>query len=77
MAEPTKIWYTIEVLYRHDNEVKREAIRNVSPQKLIQFREIFFSVGFAVTIDASHQIIIAPWNIRSIDVWRQDKFFKG
>jgi hypothetical protein len=53
-------------------------LRNVTPNKLKEFRETFFTVGLAVHDpgDVKHWIIISPFNIVTIDVWLQDHFFK-
>lgn len=75
MAEP---FYTIEVNYTHGQELKREVLRNVTGKKLKEFRETFFTVGYAVhdPNDVKHWIIISPFNILTIDVWLQEKFFR-
>ena len=72
-------FFSIEVYYTHGNESKREVYRNITGAKLKQFREEFFLCGVAVpdpADPAKHWIIISPFNITSIDVWLQDKFFK-
>ena len=72
-------FFSIEVYYNHGNENKREVYKNITGAKLKQFREDFFSAGVAVpdpADPAKHWIIISPFNITSIDVWLQDKFFK-
>lgn len=71
--------FSIEVYYTHGTETKREVYRNITGAKLKQFREDFFSAGVAVPDPkdpARHWVIISPFNIVSIDVWLQDKFFK-
>ena len=69
--------YTIEVFYKHDAELKREVVRNVTGKKLKEFRETFFTVGFAVhdQNDLKHWIVVSPHRIHSIDIYLQDKFF--
>jgi hypothetical protein len=69
--------FTIEIFFKHDNEVKREVLRNITGAKLKEFRETFFTVGFAVIdpADAKHWIIISPFRITQIDVWLQSKFY--
>jgi len=72
-------FFSIEVYYTHGNEVKREIYKNITGSKLKEFRETFFSAGVAVpdpADPAKHWTIISPFNITSIDVWLQDKFFK-
>ena len=70
--------FTIEVFYKHDAELKREVLKNITGQKLKEFRETFFTVGLAVhdPNDVKHWIVVSPFKIHSIDVWLQDKFFK-
>ncbi len=72
------MFYTVEVFYKHDNELKREVLRNLTGKKLKEFRETFFTVGFAVhdQSDLKHWIIISPFNIITIDVYLQEKFFR-
>jgi len=72
-------FFSIEVYYNHNGELKREVYRNITGAKLKQFREDFFSAGVAVpdpADPAKHWLIISPFIITSIDVWLQDKFFK-
>jgi len=71
-------FFTIEVFYKQDNELRREVLKNITAQKLKEFRETFFTVGLAVhdPENASHWVIVSPFNIVTIDVWAQEKFFK-
>jgi hypothetical protein len=72
-------FFSIEVYYKHGNELKREQYRNITGAKLKEFRETFFTAGVAVMDPADpgrHWTIISPFNIVSIDVYLQDKFFK-
>lgn len=70
--------FSIEICYKQQNELKRETLRNITGSKLKEFRETFFTVGLAVNDpnDVKHWIIVSPFNIVSIDVWLQDKFFR-
>lgn len=47
-------------------------------EKLKLFRENLFLGGLAVPDidDVKHWTIVSPFNIRSVDIWLQDKFFK-
>jgi hypothetical protein len=69
--------YSIEVFYKHDNELKREVVRNVTGKKLKEFRETFFTVGLAIhdPADSKHWIVVSPHRIHSIDIYLQEKFF--
>jgi len=71
-------FFSIEVYYKHDNELRREVLKNITGKKLKDFRETFFTVGLAVhdPTDPKHWIIVSPFHITSIDVWAQDNFFK-
>ena len=75
MAE---IFLTVEVYYNQGTELKREVLRNITTKKLKEFRETFFTVGLAVhdPNDKRHWVIVSPFNIVTIDVWKQDKFFR-
>ncbi len=69
--------YSVEIFFKHDNEVKREVLRNITGKKLKEFRETFFTVGLAVIdpADPKHWIIVSPFRITQIDVWLQSKFY--
>jgi len=53
--------FTIEVFYKHDAELKREVLRNITGQKLKEFRETFFTVGLAVA-DPAERILVNAVN---------------
>lgn len=71
-------FFTVEVYYKHDNELKREVLRNLTGKKLKEFRETFFTVGLACNdpADPKHWVIVSPFRIVTIDVYLQDKFFR-
>ena len=71
--------FSIEVIYTHGTETKREQYKNITGAKLKTFREDWFAGGVAVPDPkepTKHWFIISPFNITSIDVWLQDHFFK-
>lgn len=78
MSEFTKIFYTVEVTFRYDNEIKRYYARNFTGSKLKEFREAVFFSGFAWPDpdNKDHWILVGPMAIIKIDIWRQDNFFK-
>lgn len=71
-----KIFYSIEVSYNSDNEVKIFRIPNITPAKLKEFRETVFLSGVYRPIDSVTGEILSPWQIRQIMVYRQARFFK-
>lgn len=72
------VWLTIEVCYNHDNEVKRYLIRNCNWHTVKVFREAVFSAGlmYPHETDTGRWVVVSPWNIRSVEIWKQEKFFK-
>ena len=72
-----KIFFTIEVMYLQDNEVKMFHLRNFIPKKLMEFREKVFTTGVYRVINEEEGEIISPYNIKSILVTKQEKFFTG
>lgn len=83
MSEQQKTWLSVQVIYKHGNELKSMVSRNWSWQKVKEFRETVFVSGYMVpvfdstNIDTGAFIIISPWNIVSIDVQKQDHFFEN
>lgn len=76
---------SIEVSFLHDQEVKRYVMRNKSWDDVQSFREIIISSGLmipAYIIDPgggwsiSTWFVIVPWNLKSITITKQDKYFK-
>lgn len=77
--------FTIEIVFLHENEVCRQLLRNYTADKLKEVRETIFSAGLMVPVERStelpaeldHWRVISPWNIKAVEVWRQEKFFKN
>lgn len=75
--------FTIEVLYLFKEETKRYILRNMTADKLKQFRETVVTGGLMLPADYDSELpdldqwyIILPHNIDTITVWRQQTFFK-
>lgn len=74
--------FSIEVLYNAENEVKRYMLRNMTAIKLKEFRETIVNAGLMLPADYDSELpdldqwyIILPHNIKTITVWRQERFF--
>lgn len=67
---------TIEVLYKQENAVRMRRLINQNLTELFRFREAVFSVGLMVPVDPNKWIIVSPWDIISIDVYRQNYFIE-
>lgn len=74
-ADPGTLW-KIEILFRYDNEVKKHALINVSNKELKQFRGDIFFNGLMYPIDPGHWVLIAPFEILTIDVFKQARRFE-
>jgi hypothetical protein len=70
-------FFTIEVYYDHGPEPVRYVMRNMTAQKLKEFREVIINAGLMIPRETDHWIIVLPTQIRSIDVTRQEKFFRN
>lgn len=71
----SKRWYTVEILYDSDNEVRKFQIRNLDAVKLKEFREAVFIAGAYRRIDEDTGEVISPFRIRSVIVCKQAYFF--
>lgn len=71
---PGTLW-KIEITFRHGVETKQHALINVSNAELKKFREDIFFNGMMYPIDPGHWILISPFEIITIDVWKQARRF--
>ena len=77
--------FTIEVYYTNDAEDCRYVLRNMTAEKLKEFREVIVTAGLMLPVardpgtpdELDHWRIILPHSIKSIDVWRQRSFIYG
>lgn len=74
--------FTIEIYYLNDVELKRYVLRNMTAAKLKEFREVIVCAGLMLPVartgapdELDHWQIVLPYNIKSIDVWKQKKFY--
>lgn len=72
-----KKFYTIQVYYKSDNELKMYRITNLDTSALKKLREDIFICGILVKIDTDTSEIISPWNITQTLVFRQAHFFSA
>lgn len=71
---PPSTFWTIDVRFEHQSQTKAYRLKNLSGGDVMQFRNHIFTSGLYVKIDPGHAIIVPPWNIREVDIERQDKF---
>jgi hypothetical protein len=71
-----KLW-RIEVLFYVNErvELKRYEQTNLLTDEMMKFRERVFAVGVMVPVSPGHFIIAPPWEIREINLYKQDRFF--
>lgn len=72
----SKTYYSVEILYQHEAEVIRYVKRNIREERLREFREGIISAGVAIIRGVGHWAIVLPWQIKSINIYRQDKWIK-
>lgn len=72
-----KKFYTVEISYRAENEIKLFRITNLDAIALKRFREDIFICGVYRKIDDSTGEIISPYSIRETIVYLQDHFFSA
>ena len=79
MSEQKKTWLSVEIVFHHENEIKRLVARNWDWQKVKLFRDNVFQCGYMFPVDplgSNHFAIASPNDIISIDIYRQDHFLK-
>jgi len=69
-----KIWYRIEVLYNYRGEMKRFEYINCDGVTLHKMRQTIIDEGLQLPVSSDQWVIIFPWSIDCLTVWRQDKF---
>lgn len=77
MSIPKKSFYTIEVLYRCQQETKRFRITNLTAEFLKQVRETMYVGGVYRKIDEDSGEIISPWNIIEAMIYKQAHYFNA
>lgn len=75
---PRTVFLTVELYFMHGAEYKRYYMRNFTWEKIKSFRETVFNSGFMFSDpdDPEHYFVVSPWNIKSIEVTKQKKFFQ-
>lgn len=75
LGRQKKLW-ALEIVYTTpgENEVKRIWQRNLTGEKLMDFREKMFRYGFTVPVEPGHWKIVCPMDIQSVDLYRQDNY---
>ncbi len=77
--------FTVEVYYRTDDvSDARYVLRNMTAAKLKEFREVIICAGLMLPVsrdpgspdELDHWRVVLPWNIKSIDVWKQKTFYR-
>ena len=74
MSDTKKTWYRIEVLYNYRGETKRFEYLNCDAKMLHRMREIIINEGLQLPVATGQWIIVFPWAIDCLTVWKQDKF---
>jgi hypothetical protein len=62
----------MEILYYYVNdEIKRQEIKNLTWDEVMQKRYDIFDCGFMAPVDPGHWIVISPGDIKRLDIFRQ------
>ena len=75
LGKSGKLW-RIVVLHRYDtNSTGTIELVNQTGREVMTFRENIFKVGVLRVLDPGHWLIVPPFDIISIEVWRQGSYF--
>lgn len=55
---------------------RRYVLRNKTMDDVWKFRENVYQKGFMFPVSTDHWKIIHPMEIKSVDIWRQNDYFK-
>jgi hypothetical protein len=69
-----KLW-TVECYYHHGAETSRHHVRNLYWMEVREFRARAYSEGIMRQLDPGHWIIISPFDIDEIHLWKQKEYF--
>ena len=75
MSTEKKTWYKIEVLYNYRGEIKRFEYLNCDVRTLHVMREQIISEGLMLPVSSDQWLVVLPWSIDCLTVWRQEKFY--
>jgi hypothetical protein len=76
---------TIEVYFEDldiDNESRqkrkgsRYTLKNQYWAEVMKFRQMVYTAGLMVMVAPDHWKVIHPMDIRTVDIWRQNDYFK-
>ena len=77
LGKQKKLWrVTIRFTEDYTNETKVYSFDNLTDEMAQKFREKIFKIGFKFCIDPGHYVVISPWNIKELHIFRQEKFFE-
>lgn len=73
-----QVFLTVEIYFVHGTELKRYYMRNFTWDKIKLFRETVFAAGFMYMDpdNATRYFVVSPWNVKSLEIHIQEKFFK-
>jgi len=77
MNEEKKTWFRLELLYDYEGQAKKFEYVNCDAELVRKIRFTLLDEGLQVPVTLAQSIIIFPWSIRHITVWRQDRFLKN
>jgi len=70
--------WSVEILFRDaaaQHKTNRYGINNMSSANLMKLRTHLFTIGLMLPIDPGHWKLIAPFDLLSVDVYKQAKRF--
>lgn len=75
LGKAKKLW-GIEIICSMGLETKRHHLENQTDREVFQFRQHIFTAGLMLPIDPGTWVVIPPWDIKTIFINRQSKFFE-
>jgi hypothetical protein len=67
--------FSMEILFTFRAEKMRHVAKNLYGHEVMNMREDIFRFGLSHALENGHAIIVKPWDLEEIHVWRQKKYF--
>jgi hypothetical protein len=72
-----KLWrITVRYTTDYSNETRLFGLTNQYSDEVMHFRHKIFDVGLMVCLDPGHWVVIPPFDIKEIHIYKQINFFE-